>query len=157
MDKTQWLLMLHIAAAFLLVGGSTTAAILNVMAVRSEKPSETAFLLKLIRRALPLIFAGVLGTLVFGIWLWHDLGFGIGTGWIWAALVFWALASALGGRGGRHQEQVREAAERQAAAGDTMTAELRAMIRDPKALAVNYAAGVATIAVLVIMIWKPGS
>jgi uncharacterized membrane protein len=157
MDKTQWLLMLHIAAAFLLVGGSTTAAILNVLAVRSEKPSETAFLLKLIRRALPLIFAGVLGTLVFGIWLWHDLGFGIGTGWIWAALVLWALASALGGRGGRHQEQVREAAERQAAAGDTMTAELRAMIRDPKALAVNYAAGVATIAVLVIMIWKPGS
>ncbi len=79
------------------------------MAIRSEKPSEAAFLLKLIRYALPLIFAGVLGTLVFGIWLWHDLGFGFGTGWIWAALVFWALASALGGRGGRHQEQVREA------------------------------------------------
>ncbi|MGN6797531.1 MAG: DUF2269 family protein [Gaiellaceae bacterium] len=157
MDKTQWLLMLHIAAAFLLVGGSTTAAILNVMAIRAEKPSETALLLGLIRRALPLIFAGVLGTLVFGIWLWHDLGFGFGTGWIWAALVFWALASALGGRGGRHQEQVREVAEREAAGGDTMSAELRAMLRDPKALALSYGAGVATLAVLVLMIWKPGS
>jgi uncharacterized membrane protein len=156
-DKTQWLLMLHIAAAFCLVAGSTAAGILNVLAIRSEKPSEAAFLLKLIRRALPLIFTVVLGTLVFGIWLWHDLGFGIGTGWIWAALAFWVLASALGGRGGRHQEHVREAAEREAAAGDTMSGDLRAKLRDPKALAVNYAAGVATIAVLVIMIWKPGS
>jgi uncharacterized membrane protein len=156
-DKTQWLLMLHIAAAFCLVGGSTAAAILNVVAIRSHKPSETAFLLKLIRYALPLIFAGVLGTLIFGIWLWHDLGFGIGTGWIWAALVFWALASALGGRGGRHQEHVREIAERQAGAGDTMTDELRALLRDPKGLALSYGAGVATLAVLVVMIWKPGS
>ena len=157
MDKTQWLLMLHIAAAFCLVAGSTAAAILNALALRSDKPSEAAFLMKLIRIALPLIFAGVLGTLLFGIWLWHDLGFGFGSGWIWAALVFWVLASALGGRGGRSQEHVREAAEREAAAGDTMSGELRAMLRDPKALAVNYAAGVATIAVLVIMIWKPGS
>jgi uncharacterized membrane protein len=149
--------MLHIAAAFLLVGGSTTAAILNVLALRSEKPSEAAALLKLIRRALPMIFAGVLGTLVFGVWLWHYIGYGIGTGWIWAALVFWILASALGGRGGRHQEKVREVAEREAAAGDTMSGELRAMLRDPKALAVNYGAGVATIAVLVVMLWKPGS
>ena len=157
MDKTDWLLMLHIAAAFCLVGGSTAAAILNVLAIRSERPSETASLLKLIKFALPLIFTGVLGTLVFGIWLWHDLGFGIGTGWIWAALVFWALASALGGRGGRHQEHVREIAEREAAAGDTMSGELRAMLRDPKALALNYGAGIATLAVLVLMIWKPGS
>jgi uncharacterized membrane protein len=157
MDKTQWLLMLHIAAAFCLVGGSTAAAVLNALAVRAERPSEAAFLLKLIRYALPLIFAGVLGTLVFGLWLWHELGFGFGTGWIWAALVFWALASALGGRGGRQQEQVREAAEQEASAGDTMSPELRARLRDPKALVVNYAAGVATLAVLVIMIWKPGS
>jgi uncharacterized membrane protein len=156
-DKTQWLLMLHITAAFCLVGGSTEAGILNALAIRSERPSEAALLLRLIRYTLPLIFAGVLGTLLFGLWLWHDLGFGFGTGWIWAALVLWVVASALGGRGGRHQEQVREAAEREAAAGDTMSGELRARIRDPKALAVNYAAGAATIAVLVVMIWKPGS
>ena len=157
MTKTDWLLMLHIAAAFCLVGGSTAAAILNILAIRSERPSETAFLLKLIRYALPLIFAGVIGTLVFGIWLWHDLGFGIGTGWIWAALVFWVLASALGGRGGRHQERSRELAERLAAAGDTTTDELRALLRDPKGLALSYGAGVATLAALVLMIWKPGS
>jgi uncharacterized membrane protein len=155
--KTDWLLMLHIAAAFCLVGGSTAAGILNVLAIRSEKPSETAFLLGLVKRSLPVNFAGVLGTLIFGIWLWHDLGFGIGTGWIWAALILWFLASALGGRGGREQEKARMLAERLAAAGDTATDELRALVRDPKALALNYAAGIATLAVLVVMIWKPGS
>jgi uncharacterized membrane protein len=155
--KTDWLLMLHIAAAFCLVGGSTAAAILSMLAIRSERPSEAASLLKLIRYALPLIFAGVLGTLIFGIWLWHDLGFGIGTGWIWAALVFWVIASALGARGGRHQEHTREIAEREAAAGNTMNAELLALLRDPKGLALSYGAGVATLAVLVLMIWKPGS
>ncbi len=157
MTKTDWLLMLHVAAAFCLVGGSTAAAILNVLAIRSERPSETAFLLKLIRYALPLIFAGVLGTLVFGLWLWHDLGFAFGTGWIWAALIFWALASALGGQGGRHQERARELAERLAASGDASTDELRAILRDPVGLALSYGAGAATLAVLVLMIWKPGS
>jgi uncharacterized membrane protein len=149
--------MLHIAAAFCLVAGSVAAAMLNVLAIRAERPSETAFLLKLIRYALPVIFAGILGTLVFGIWLWHDLGFSIGTGWIWAALVLWALASALGGGGGRHQERSRELAERLATAGDATTDELRTLLRDPKGLALSYGAGVATIAVLVLMIWKPGS
>jgi uncharacterized membrane protein len=156
-DKTDWLLMLHIAAAFCLVAGSTAAAILNVLSIRAERPSETAFLLKLIRRVLPFIFAGVLGTLVFGLWLWHDLGFGLGTGWIWVALVFWALASALGGAGGRHQERARELAERLASQGDAPSGELHALLRDPKGLAMSYAAGAATLAVLVLMIWKPGS
>jgi uncharacterized membrane protein len=152
---TDWLLMLHIASAFLLVGGSVAAAILNGLAVRSDRPSEAAFLLRLIRAALPLIYAGVLGTLVFGLWLWHRLGFSFGTGWIWGALVLWVAANALGGLGGRHQERARELAERLAAEGDAPTDELRALLRDPKGLAISYAAGAATLAILVLMIWKP--
>ena len=153
--RTDWLLMLHIASAFCLFGGSVAAGILNTLAIRSARPSETAFLLRLIRVALPVIYAGVLGTLVFGIWLWHDLGFSIGTGWIWASLVLWVLANALGGIGGRHQEHSRKLAEQLAAEGDAESAELRALLRDPKGLAVSYAAGLATLAILVLMIWKP--
>ncbi len=155
MTGTDWLLMLHIAAAFCLFGGSVAAGILNTLAIRSERPSETAFLLRLIRFALPVIYLGVAGTLVFGIWLWHRLGFALGTGWIWASLVLWVLANALGGIGGRHQERSRELAERLAAEGDAPSAELRALLRDPTGTAVSYAAGVATLAILVLMIWKP--
>jgi uncharacterized membrane protein len=154
-DATQWLLMLHIASAFLLVGGSVAAGILNGLAIRSERPSEAAFLLRQIRVALPLIYVGVVGTLVFGIWLWHRLGFGIGTGWIWGALVLWVAANALGGIGGRHQERARELAERLAREGDTPSTELRALLRDPKGLAISYLAGAATLGILVLMIWKP--
>ena len=156
-STADWLLMFHVTAAFLLVAGSTTAAVLNTMAIRSERPSDAAYLLRLVRVALPFIFVGVAGTLVFGLWLWHELGFGIGAAWIWISLVLWAAASALGGAGGKHQEKARELAERLAAAGDATTDELRALLRDPKGNALSYAAGAATLGVLVLMIWKPGS
>ncbi len=155
MTGTQWLLMLHIASAFCFFGGSVAAAILNTLAIRAERPSETAQLLRLIRVTLPVVFLGVLGTLVFGIWLWHRLGFSIGAGWIWASLALWVVANALGGIGGRHQQRARELAERLAGEGDASTGELRALLRDRTGLAVSWAAGAATLAILVLMIWKP--
>ncbi|HZQ82866.1 MAG TPA: DUF2269 family protein [Gaiellaceae bacterium] len=157
MSTTQWLLMLHIAAAFCFVGGSVAAGILNVLAIRAERPSDSATLLRLIQRVLPVIFVGVAGTLVFGIWLWHELHFSIGAAWIWIALALWAVSGWLGSVGGRHQERARKLAEQLAAAGDASTEELRALLRDPKGTAVSYLAGVATIAILVLMIWRPGS
>ncbi len=92
MSTVQWLLMLHVTAAFFLVGASVAAGILNVLAVRAERPSETAYLLRLIRFTLPVIGLGVAGTLVFGLWLWHELHYGLGAWWIWAALVLWVLS-----------------------------------------------------------------
>jgi uncharacterized membrane protein len=149
--------MFHITAAFLLVGASVAAAILNTLAVRSERPSEAAALLRLIRVTLPLIGIGVTGTLVFGLWLWHELHYGLDAWWIWASLVLWVLTNALGALGGRHQERSRKLAEQLAVAGDTSTAELRALLRDRKGNALSWLAGLATLAILVLMIWKPGS
>jgi uncharacterized membrane protein len=147
--------MLHVTGAFFLVSGSVTAGVLNVLAQRAERPSESALLLRLIRVTVIVIGVGVASTLIFGIWLWHELGFGIGTVWIWASIVLWVIANALGGMGGKQQERARKQAEQLAAAGDTMTDELRALLRDPRANALSWLAGAATIAVLVLMIWKP--
>jgi uncharacterized membrane protein len=149
--------MLHVTGAFFLVSGSVTAGILNVLAGRAERPSETALLLGLIRIAVVAIGAGAAATLIFGIWLWHEQGFGIGTAWIWISLVLWVIANALGGIGGKHQERTRKLAEQLAAAGDTMTDELRALVRDPRASALSWLAGAATLAILVLMLWRPGS
>jgi uncharacterized membrane protein len=153
----QWLLMLHVTAAFLFVGGSVAAGILNTMAIRSERPSETAYLLKSIRMTLPVIGLGSITALLLGIWLWHEAGYGIDAWWIWAALVLWVLANALGGRGGRHQEKARELAEKLAAEGDTSTAEVKALLTDRQGLALSYLAGLATLLILILMIWKPGA
>ena len=149
--------MLHITAAFFFVGGSVAAGILNVLAIRSERPSEAAYLLRLIRFTLPAIGIGSIGALVFGIWLWHEQGYSFGAAWIWISLVLWVIANALGGRGGRHQERARELAERLAASGNATTDELRALLSDPKGNAMSWLAGAATILILVLMIWKPGS
>jgi uncharacterized membrane protein len=149
--------MLHITGAFFLVGGSVSAGVLNVLAGRAERPSEIALLLRLIKPVVAVIGVGIATTLVFGIWLWHEQGYGIGTAWIWASLVLWVLAAALGGRGGKYQERTRKLAEQLTAAGDATTDELRALIRDPRGNALSWLAGVATLAILVLMIWKPGS
>ena len=153
----QWLLMLHVTAAFFFVAGSVAAGILNVMSIRADRPSETAYLLRLIRFTLPVIGIGSLGTLALGIWLWHERGYALGAAWIWISIVLWVVANAFGGRGGRHQERSRELAERLAASGDASTDELRALLRDPKGNALSWLAGVATVLILVLMIWKPGS
>jgi uncharacterized membrane protein len=149
--------MFHITGAFLLVSGSVAAGVLNVLAIRAVLPSDTALLLRLIRFTVPVIGVGSVSTLVFGIWLWHELGFGIGTFWIWASLVLWVISNALGGVGGKHQERTRKLAEELAAAGDTKSDELRALLRDPRGNALSWLAGIATLAILVLMIWKPGS
>jgi uncharacterized membrane protein len=149
--------MLHVTAAFLFVGGSVAAGILNTLAVRSELPSEIATLLRLVRRTLPVIFVGVAGTLVFGLWLWHELHLSFGAAWIWLSLALWVVANALGGIGGRRQEQTRELAERLAGEGDRPSTELHAALRDPAAHALNYGAGLATLAILALMVWRPGA
>jgi uncharacterized membrane protein len=157
LSTVEWLLALHISAAFFLVGGSVAAGILNTLAIRAERPSETAYLLRLVRVTLPVIGIGAAGTLLFGIWLWHELHFSLGAFWIWASLVLWVALNALGAIGGKHQERARKLAEQLAAAGDATTAELQALLRDRKGNAISWLAGAATIAVLVLMIWKPGS
>lgn len=149
--------MLHVTGAFFFVSGTIAAGILSTLAVRAERPSETASLLRLIRATVPVIGIGIASTLVFGIWLWHRLGYSIGAFWIWASLVLWVVASALGGIGGKQQKRARTLAEQLAAAGDTTTDELRALLRDRRGLAMSWLAGVATLAILVLMIWKPGS
>lgn len=157
MTTVQWLLMFHITGAFFLVGGSVAAGVLNVMSQRAERPSETALFLRLIRTTLPVIGIGSFATLVFGLWLVHELHFSLWSFWIVAAIVLWLLSGALGGAGGKHQERARKVAERLAADDDTTDEELRAILRDPRGNAMSWLAGLMTLLLLVDMIWKPGA
>jgi uncharacterized membrane protein len=157
LTTTEWLLMFHITAAFLLVGGAVAAGILNTIAITSARPSDSALLLRLVRTALPLMYIGALGTLVFGLVLWHDRSYSLGAAWLWLSLALWVLANALGGIGGRYQGRARKLAEQLAAKDDAPSDELRALLRDRRGNAYSYAAGLALLAILVLMIWKPGS
>jgi hypothetical protein len=67
------------------------------------------------------------------------------------------VANALGGAGGGRDKRTRELAEQLAAGGDQPSAELRARLRDPLTLALSWGSGIVVIAILALMIWKPGA
>jgi uncharacterized membrane protein len=157
-DRYEWLLVFHMTGAFLVLGGAVYAGILNAAAMRRERPSEVVVLYRLVQIAVRAISVGMVLTLVFGLWLigdeelvkWSDT-------WVILALIGWVLANALGGAGGRREKVTRQLAERLAADGDAPSSELRARMRDPLTIALSWGSGVIVIAILALMIWKPGS
>jgi uncharacterized membrane protein len=156
--KYDWLLFLHMTGAFLFLGAAVVAVVLNVAALRrNRQPSEIALLLRLIAQTTVGFIVGLLLLLVFGLWLVHEAGYGYGDGWIVAALVLFVLSNVFGAVGGERAKPARELAERLAAEGDEPSAELKARLRDPIVLFLDYGAALLGVAVLVLMIWKPGA
>jgi uncharacterized membrane protein len=153
----QWLLVFHVTGAFLLLGGGAIAAALNLSALRRDRPSEIVLLFGLIRIAVAAIVAGTLLAFVFGLWLVHEAGYGYGDGWVIAAIVLLIVGNAMGGIGGRRDERTARRARELAAAGDAPSPELNRLVRDPVSLALSYGSGVILIAILALMIWKPGA
>jgi uncharacterized membrane protein len=156
-DRYHWLLVFHMTGALLLLGGAVFAAILNAAALRRERPSEVVVLYRLARIAVTAISVGLPLTLIFGIWLVADLDFvKWSQTWVILALIGWVLAGALGGGGGKREKETRLFAERLAAEGDAPSPELQARMRDPLTLVLSWGSGVVVVAILALMIWKPG-
>jgi uncharacterized membrane protein len=145
------------AGAFLVVGGATLAGIFNIAALRRDVPSEIAVLFRLTRVAVVSVMVGMTVALIFGLWLVADLGYvKWSNGWVIAALILWVVANALGSSGGKRDKETRELAEQLATQGDQPSPELRARLRDPLTLALSWGSGLVVLAILALMIWKPG-
>jgi len=153
--SVEWLLFLHVTGAFLYVSGAVAAAVLRLAAMRHERPSEIALLLRAVRPVVPIVGLGLLMVVVFGIWLADRRGIGLGASWLTAtfALLGWTLV--VGAVAGRQDRRTRELAERLAASGDTPSEELARRLRDPVNLALNASLLVATVAIVALMVWKP--
>lgn len=159
MSTYQWLLLFHVLGAFLLLSGSIVAGLLHLAAVLRERPSEVRLLLSLVRPAVPLVGLGSLLTLGLGLWLVGEApyGYAYGDGWVAAAIALWVVASVLGWAGGRPLSRAGELAARLEAAGDQPSAELRRAVTSARVLLLNYASLAAVVAILVLMVWKPGA
>jgi hypothetical protein len=93
MSTYEWLLFLHLLAAFLPVAGVVVYSVL-ILSSGGAVVSRT-----LGPPALALWNAGGLGVLVFGVWLaLHVDGYELWDGWIIAALVLWVVGSGAAGR-----------------------------------------------------------
>ena len=157
MSTYQWLLIFHVTGAFLLLGGGAIAAALNLSALGRERPSEIVLLFGLIRIAVVAISVGTALAFVFGLWLVHEAGYGYFDGWVIAAFVLLIVANALGGAGGKRDQATAKLAGELAAAGDAPSPELKARVRDPISLTLSYGSGLVLIAILALMVWKPGA
>jgi uncharacterized membrane protein len=157
LGKYEWLLFLHMTGAFLFLGAAVASLIFTFASQRYERPSEIALILRLASYVVPAFAIGGLLLLVFGIWLVSVAGYDYSQGWVIAALVLFILSNVAGAVGGKRAEPARELAERLAPENDVPSTELKARLRDPVALTLDYGAAVLGFAVLVLMIWKPGA
>jgi hypothetical protein len=97
----EWLLFLHVLAAFLLVSGLVAYGVLVIGGGAAARAV-------LARPAGALWNVGGLGVLVFGVWLALNVdGYELWDAWIIVALVLWLIAS---GAGGQLERMVRQGA-----------------------------------------------
>jgi uncharacterized membrane protein len=138
----DWILALHLLSAFALVAAMTLFWVLFVALYRSGGSTD-ATLGGLTRLGGVVVGIGSLGTLVFGIWLAISLdAYEVWDGWVIAAIVLWAIATATGMRSG-------------AILGPDPGAESDETRR--RALLLHGVSSVLVVLVLIDMIWKPGA
>lgn len=153
--STEWPLFLHLAGAFLFVGGSVTAAALRLAAMRRALPGEQALLLRAVRPLVPVVAGGLLLTLGAGFWLVEELELDYGAAWLSATFVLVAWLLVVGALAGRSDRHTRELAERLAAEDNRPSDELARRLRDPINLALNASLLIAIVAIVALMVWQP--
>jgi hypothetical protein len=125
----DWLLFLHLLAAFLL---AITAVTYSAVALGAVASGRTLFV------ADRCWDVGGVGTLVLGVWLALYLDeYEIWDGWIIGAIVLWAVATGLG-------EGVRK-----------RLAEAEAV--DGRVMMLHWLRTLVVVGLLVLMVWKPGA
>jgi uncharacterized membrane protein len=157
MSRYDWLLFVHVLGAFSFLGGIAALAALQIAAMSSVRASDVALFMTLGRVGEVMVNAGAVVALVFGIWLALDLDYGLDEPWIVASLALWVLSAVLGYFGGKRYAAARREATRLAAGDDRPSTELDALLRDPVAMLVNWGGATAVLAILALMVFKPGS
>jgi hypothetical protein len=132
------LLFLHVLSAFALVA---TVVVFSAFALGLATDSRVL----MVGRVLWAV--GGLGTLVFGIWLaLYVKGYEVWDGWIIAAIVLWAIATELGRRAELGYAAIAGGAQGGTAAAGAQGAALMHWLRS-----------LVVLALLVVMIYKPGA
>jgi uncharacterized membrane protein len=146
-------LYLHLIGAFTFIAGLVLAAASFEAARRRPTAGEVALLLALARRGALLAVAGAVLLAPFGLWLVHLGAFGYGSGWVDASIVLFAAALALGAYGGQAPKRARRLAETDDGSA-AVSAELRALLDEPRARVANQLALLLVLATITLMVFK---
>lgn len=159
MSRYDWLLTLHVLSAFAFVAAFTLATVILGVGRNVETAEEAAALLSLARPADILAWIGATGTLVFGTWLAVDVdAYELWDPWIAAAFVLWLVAE----EAIRREDLFFRLARRRALVpvhprSREPRDEPRAVFRSRRALVLHLSGSAAMIALLAVMIFKPGA
>jgi hypothetical protein len=141
----DWLLFLHLLAAFAVVA---TVVMFSAFAFGWTRDRRVLTVANVVWAI------GGLGTLVFGVWLALNVsGYDITDGWIITALVLWAVATELGRRAQLGYTEVTSTANPTSAAADAEAA----VASSGSAQIWHWLRSLAVLALLVVMIYKPGA
>jgi hypothetical protein len=155
----DWLLALHVLAAFAYVAGVVLFWILIVAVRKIDTPEETVRIGPIVNVGNAAVGIGAGGTILLGIWLAFALdGYAIWDGWIIAALILWAIAGAVGQRTGvAYMQGMTKAKELEAAGQRGASAELLALNRTSNGVLMHAVTSVVVLLILLDMIFKPGA
>jgi hypothetical protein len=155
----DWLLFLHVLAAFILVSAVVLFTFLIAYLWRSDVPSDIARVSGISRLGSVLIGVGSMGALILGIVLAFEAdSYAIWDPWIVAALIMWAAMAELGRRTGLAYDAAGAKARELVAAGhDAPNPELGAMYRSSRGLNLHLATMAVLLLLLLDMIFKPGA
>jgi uncharacterized membrane protein len=155
----DWMLALHVLSAFAYVAGLVLFWVLVVAIRRVDTPENTIRMEPVVKVGNAAVGIGAGGTIILGIWLAFSVGgYDIWDGWIIAALVLWVAAAATGSRtGAEYMRGMTKAQELQSAGRTGPDAELLALNRTQRGVWLHALSSLIVLAILVLMIWKPGA
>jgi hypothetical protein len=155
----DWLLFLHVVAAFAMVASLVFFTVLSAALWNVERPAPALLLFRIGRPAGVLVAVGAMGTLILGVWLTIYVdGYELWDAWIAGALVLWAISGGTGDRVGKHYTAARKRAESLLAEGrDGPSSDLVAMVRERRPLLLHGVTVAAVLGLLALMIFKPGA
>jgi hypothetical protein len=155
----DWMLALHLLSGFAYVAGIVLFWVLIVAVRKVDTPEGTIRMEPIVKVGNAAVGIGVGGTILLGIWLAFRLdSYAIWDGWIIAALVLWAAASAFGQRTGvEYTRGLTKAKELEAAGQTGSNAELLALNRTTNGVVLHSLASLVVLLILLDMIFKPGA
>jgi uncharacterized membrane protein len=155
----DWLLFLHVFAAFILVSALVLFTFLIAYLWRTDVPSDIARVSGISRLGNARVGIGAMGALILGIVLAFEAeNYAIWDPWIVAALILWAVMAELGRRTGLAYDAAGAKARELVAAGnDAPNPELGAMFRSSRGLTFHFATVGVVVLLLLDMIFKPGA
>jgi uncharacterized membrane protein len=154
-DLNDWILSLHVLSAFALVGAEVIFTLMIVALWNTDNPARVVAFMPLSRVGAVLVMAGIAGTIVFGVWLAISLdAYQLWDGWVIAALVLWAVGTALGQRSGEEYNAAAVQAQDDLKAGRPSSLPAYGASR---AFWLHVGVVVVILLILIDMIWKPGA